>query len=151
MPPKFKVTDKGELYVSESQTQISCVRWFRIVHAALSSLLFSIPNGARMGGKMNKKGSPIQASIMKAEGMTSGVADLFLAYPKGGFSGLFIEMKTPVGTLSPEQRSFLERMSAVGYAVAVCRNQNEFEKTVTDYLLCRFIQSSVWLKKRTEK
>lgn len=148
MPPKFKITDKGELYVSESQMQTSCVRWFRIVHPALSGLLFSIPNGAKMGGKTNKKGFPIQASIMKGEGLTEGVADLFLALPKGRFSGLFIEMKTPVGSLSPEQRSFLERMAAVGYAVALCRSQNDFEKVIVDYLAGTFVQVGIWVKKR---
>lgn len=148
---KLKVSPEGELYASESVTQISCVRWFRIVYARLGKHLFSIPNGARIGGKMNKKGFPIMASILKAEGMTAGVSDLFLAYPVGGFHGLFIEMKTPVGEQSDDQREFLELMASVGYAVTSCLRQADFEKDVTDYLNSKFVQTPVWVKVKKER
>lgn len=148
MHPKFKVSASGEIYPTESVLQIACVKWFRIVHPKLKRNIFSIPNGARIGGKMSKKGFPIMASILKAEGMTEGVSDLFLAKPIGAFSGLFVEMKTIVGTQSDEQREFLELMASVGYAVTVCRRINEFEKDVTDYLNDKFVQLPVWEKKR---
>lgn len=104
-----------------------------------------------MGGKTNKKGFPIQAAIMKGEGMTEGVADLFLAFPIHGFAGLFIEMKTPVGVLAPEQRDFLESMAYVGFAVTVCRSLDEFETVVKSYLNGTFEQNPIWKRKRQIK
>lgn len=146
-----KQAPNGELYVSESVIQTSCVRWFRTVFFQFKKHLFSIPNGAKMGGKTNKKGFPIQAAIMKGEGMTEGVADLLLALPRHGFAGLFIEMKTPVGSLEPEQREFLEAMASVGYAVAMCRSLAEFEIVVNSYLDGTFVQLPVWKRKREIK
>jgi hypothetical protein len=135
-----KEAPSGELYVPESQMQISCVKWFRTVYSQYWKHLFSIPNGAKFGGKIGKKGFPIQASIMKAEGMTEDVSDLFLALPRGGFSGFFIEMKTPVGSLRKGQREFLELMASVGFGAACCHRQSDFEKEVTAYMNGTFIQ-----------
>lgn len=139
-----KQAPSGEIYVSESQSQISCVKWFRTVHAPFGKHLFSIPNGAKMGGHVTKAGFPVIAAIMKGEGMTEGVSDLFLALPLHGYCGLFIEMKTPIGSVSKEQREFLQLMASVGFAVTVCNRQNDFEKEVTAYLTGNFIQKDTF-------
>jgi len=153
-----KQAPNGELYTCESDIQIVCVKWFRLKYAALAPMLFSIPNGAKFGGKVNKSGVSIQGKIMKAEGMTEGVPDLMLAVPVNTnrlgicvFHGLFIEMKTPVGVLSQEQRSYLECLSTVGYAVAMCRSFDEFERVVDAYLSSKFIQTPIWAYKREPK
>lgn len=148
---KMKQAPDGQLYTSESDLQKACVRNFRTVWQPFGPFLFSIPNGAKIGGHVTKKGFPVLASILKGEGMTEGVADLMLALSRSGFHGLFIEMKTIVGDLSPEQREFLERQSGEGYAVAVCRTLAEFETTVDDYMNGRFVQSPVWMRKRDLK
>lgn len=148
---RVKQTPNGELYVSESLTQTSCVRWFRTVFAKWEKHLFSIPNGAKIGGHVTKSGFPVMAAILKGEGMTEGVADLMLAIPRGGFHGFFIEMKTPVGSLQPDQRVFLEMMSSVGYAVAVFKSQAQFETDVTAYMNGAFTQLPVWKRKREPK
>ena len=147
----LKQAPDGQLYTSESQLQTTCVKNFRTVWQPFGLFLFSIPNGAKIGGHVTKRGFPVMAAILKGEGMTEGVSDLLLALPRSGFHGLFIEMKTIVGDLSPEQREFLERQSGEGYAVAVCRTLAEFEKTVDDYMNGRFVQSPVWMKKRDLK
>lgn len=148
---KVKQAPNGELYTSESASQTSCVRWFRTVYPKLWRHIFSIPNGAKIGGHVTKRGFPVMAAILKGEGMTEGVADLMLALPRSGFHGLFIEMKTPVGSLSADQREFLESMSSEEYAVAVFKSQSEFERDVVAYLEGRFVQSPVWMKKRDLK
>lgn len=147
----IKVTEDGRLYTDESSLQGTCVKWFRIRFPGLEDFLFSIPNGARIGGKVSKKGFPILASILKAEGMLEGVPDLFLAYPFGGYAGLFIEMKTIVGSLSPEQRRKCEKYASVGYAVAKCETSAEFEAAVESYLGKRFVQVNFWEYKRPRK
>jgi len=148
---QIKQAPDGRLYTDESTLQISCVKGFRIRYPEFEDLLFAIPNGARIGGKIGKKGFPILASILKAEGMTEGVPDLLLAFPTGGFAGLFIEMKTIVGSLEPEQRLKCKRLSEVGYAVAKCETADQFDRTVDAYLSEMFIQSEFWKYKRKVK
>jgi hypothetical protein len=139
-----KIAPNGEAYTSESDIQAACVAMFRAKFPHLAEDLFSIPNGARVGGKIGAGGFPVGARTLKAEGMLSGVADLMLAVPANGFAGLFIEMKTPVGALRPEQREFLKRRAALGYAVEVCRSVDEFDRAICSYLDGTFVQQQVW-------
>jgi len=73
----------------------------------LLKLLFAIPNG----GERN----PIVAGRLKAEGVKSGVPDLFLPVARHGFHGLFIEMKKPKGTIGPNQPQWEADLKAQGY------------------------------------
>lgn len=133
----LKVGPNGELYTSESSIQQACVRYFRVKYAHLAMLLFSIPNGA----KMNKA----SAAIFVAEGLTKGVADLFLSIPSQGldgrFHGLYIEMKTPDGDWSVDQKEFAKQVIRKGYAYALCRSRSDFEKAVELYTQGLFVQS----------
>lgn len=84
---------------------------YRYPHHA--RLLFAIPNG----GHRNK----VTAAILKSEGVTSGVPDLFFAFPSAGCSGLFLEMKRRDATASKvtrAQRTKLVEFSDAGYACA---------------------------------
>lgn len=133
--PAIKQAESGELYTSESVLQRYCVKWFRTVFHTIAKYLFSIPNGGLYGGKKNEKtGHSIQASIMVGEGLTEGVADLLLAIPRCGLHGLFIEMKTIVGTWDKAQREFAERQIAQGYGYVLCWRASDFETEVTNYL-----------------
>ncbi len=144
--PKVKVSPAGELYTSESELQQVCLKWFRLEFCgqrppassffgyALS--LFSIPNG----GKYSSKATAV---TMVAEGLTAGVADLFLAVPENGFHGLFIEMKTPTGVWSKEQQEFARRQIALGYGYALCRRRADFEKVVKDYFAGTYQQPTI--------
>ena len=140
----IKVAPNGELYTTESNIQIQCVCVFRLRFRQYADDLFSVPNGARVGGKIGRDGFPVAAKILKAEGMKSGVADLMFAVPLHGFAGLFIEMKSPVGSLDPDQREFLKRRAALGYAVEVCKSTDEFIAVVTAYINGTFRQLPVW-------
>lgn len=74
-------------------------------------LLFAIPNG----GERNK----IVAAKLKATGTKSGVADIFLAVPRRGYHGLFIELKKIGGKARPGQPEFIRDVSAHGYAAYI--------------------------------
>lgn len=77
-------------------------------------LMFHIPNG----GKRNK----IEAARFKEQGVKSGVPDIFLPVAKCGYHGLFIEMKRiQGGTLSHEQKWYIEKLRNQGYLVEVCK------------------------------
>lgn len=109
----------------EHRLQCACVRWFR--YAYPHHLLYAVPNGGQR--------SVATAARLKAEGVLAGVPDLFLSAARGGFHGLYIEMKDGAkGRVSESQRDTMERLTAEGYLCAVCRNFDEFRQTVEEYL-----------------
>ena len=81
------------------------------------------------GVKMTKA----QAGRAIAQGMKKGVADLFLPAKQGGFSGLYIEMKSAKGRISIEQSKFLKDVSDNGYAAFVCYSADDAIKRIEDY------------------
>ena len=81
------------------------------------------------GVKMTKA----QAGRAIAQGMLSGVPDLFLPVPKNGYHGLFIEMKYGSNKVTENQEKFLQNAANVGYSVVVCYSANEAIKRIEDY------------------
>ena len=120
----------------EHSLQVCCVHWFRIQYPEYATLLFAVPNG----GARNA----ITGARLKDEGVTAGVADLILLLPqwfttwrgeKGcKYAGLCIEMKTPTGRQSPEQRAWQAAVEAQGYKYAIARDVLEFVKIIQEYI-----------------
>ncbi len=71
---------------------------------------------------------------LNAQGRLKGCADLFFAYPKLPFTGLFIEMKSLTGRLTKEQAEFLERMNHVGYYATKANGAIEAIEIIKAYL-----------------
>ena len=88
--------------------------------------LFSIPNSG--------KRSVGAAMFYKAEGLKSGVPDMFLAAARNGKNGLFIELKTKTGKLSGNQYEWMIHLQNAGYKVELCRGADEAIKTISEYL-----------------
>ena len=112
----------------ESHLQRSCVAWFRLQYRQHAAMLFAVPNG---GGR-----SRIEAAIMKAEGVTAGVADLILLEARGGWGSLCIEMKTDSKTSRqrPSQKEWQAEAERHGNRYEVCRTFEEFKAVVDDYM-----------------
>lgn len=72
---------------------------------------------------------------MKYEGVLKGVSDLILLIPKKGYASLCIEMKTPKGVQSEEQRKWQREAERYRNRYVVCRSLPEFKKAVNEYLL----------------
>ena len=89
-------------------------------------LFFAVPNG----GHRSKR----TAGEMKAEGVKRGVPDYLFPVPRGGFTGLAIELKTETGRPSPEQRAWLEDLRAHGWQAELCRGWEQAWDVVRDYL-----------------
>lgn len=69
------------------------------------------------------------------QGMKPGVPDNLLAVARGGYHGLWIEMKRKDGgRLSPEQKWWQKALLEEGYAVAVCKGFDEARETIEWYL-----------------
>lgn len=91
---------------------IKACRMLESIYPELKYLL-AIPNGGAR--------HPAVATKLKAEGVKSGVPDLFLPIPIPGRSaGLWIEMKAPKGRLTQNQEDFLRFLYGVGFTTTVC-------------------------------
>jgi len=98
---------------SEHEEQRQFISWFRknyeIPHGVR---IFAIPNGGLRGKR--------EAMKLKAEGVTSGVPDLFIPQWL-----LWIEMKRQKeGYPSQEQKDWIEYLQSIGHSAYVC---NGFE------------------------
>ena len=111
----------------ESRTQIACVEWFGYQYPTLMPLLFAVPNGG--------KRSLIEAKIMKGEGVKAGVSDLLFLYPNKDFHFLAIEMKTPEGKQSPNQKRWQKDIERLGFGkYVICRSVPDFMAAVNGYI-----------------
>lgn len=112
----------------EFQTQCTLIQWLAYEEKNHPEIrwLYAIPNG----GKRHKA----IAGQMKAMGVKAGVWDLCLPVPRGRYHGLYIEMKTMDGELTPAQRDFGMFLDGVGYATRVCRTAPEARDKILAYL-----------------
>ena len=114
---------------TEAQEQAALMQWLayaEMYHPELR-LLHHIPNG---GGR-----NPIEAKHLKEQGVKPGIPDLFLPCARGGFHGLYIEMKRRKGgRVSVDQQRMILALRAQGYRVEVCRGWEEARDTICAYL-----------------
>ena len=108
---------------TEDQEQSWLVAWVRKTHP--EHRIFAIPNG----GLRHKR----TALMLKATGATAGVPDLFIPSLR-----LFIEMKRQKGgTVSKEQKEWLEYLNSAGYRAVVCKGFLEARAVIESYLDAR--------------
>lgn len=110
----------------EHNIQTSCVKWFRLQYPQYANLLYAVPNGSYK--------SRAAAGMMKAEGLTAGVADLCLALPRGRFGALYIEMKQRGNYQQQNQKEWQRLCEKNGNIYKVCHTIEEFMITVNEYL-----------------
>lgn len=102
----------------EHEEQVRSVCWIETIYP--EHKIFAVPNG----GKRNR----ITAMKLKAEGVRSGVPDLFIPS-----LFLFIEMKKPEGgKVSDNQKIWIEYLNQVGFKAFVANGFEEFKRIVED-------------------
>lgn len=113
---------------AEHRAQVAVVTWATLARAEFPELglLFAIPNGGHRNVIVAKK--------LKAEGVRPGVPDLMLPVARGGYHGLFIEMKAGQNRPSLEQLELMRRLSAEGFKCATCYSSAEAEACLREYL-----------------
>lgn len=90
-------------------------------------LLFHIPNGGQRG--------IVAASKLKAEGTKKGIPDYMLPVSRGGFHGLFLELKKREGgVVSKEQIRLIAKLSEQGYLTVVVKGWEEASRQLVGYL-----------------
>ena len=115
---------------TEDAIQAACIRWYKLKHRG--KMITSFPAGYVFGGDATKRA--ILGRRMKEMGYMKGIPDLFIPHANRFYHGLFVEMKTEKGRLSPEQKEVIPRLEAEGYKVAVCRSLDDFIVTVDGYM-----------------
>ena len=117
----MKQTKQQRIEHSEQAKLVAKVRAF---HPGL--IIAAIPNGAAR--------SASERLNLYGEGLLSGMPDLAILRPSGGFHGLFIEMKTMDGVMAASQRDLQKRLNAEGYLAVTCRSAVDAWVTIEEYL-----------------
>jgi len=107
-----KMPLKGEKLprASEHQEQVALFKVFALHERKYPELAaaFAVPNG-----QLRMKAIAVR---LKAEGVRSGVPDIFIPAARGTAHGLFVELKSTSGTLSPVQKNMMAALTSHGYA-----------------------------------
>lgn len=101
----------------------------------LSTLLIQVPNGAYLGA--DAKTRAITMGKLKKTGLQPGCFDYILPVPKWSerIPGLWLEMKrTRGGTVSADQKEFMEHMLDLGWQCNVCKGWIAAAEVIADYL-----------------
>ncbi|MEI7253043.1 VRR-NUC domain-containing protein [Pectobacterium versatile] len=119
-----KVSHQAEL-----EEQAALIEWAGktvINGIKIGDYLLHIPNEGKRG--------PKAASDAKRLGMKKGVHDLFLALPRSGYSGLWIEMKAIDGRVTSAQLEWQELMRSAGYRAEICYGFDAAQAEIVQYL-----------------
>ena len=105
---------------SEHDEQVGLVNWFRQRFPGV--LIFAIPNGEHRAVSVAKR--------LKAEGVVSGVPDLFV--PEWC---LWIEMKKAKGgSVSKEQRDMIRHLENIGHKVIIGRGAKDASRQILEQM-----------------
>ncbi|MBT4079760.1 MAG: VRR-NUC domain-containing protein [Gammaproteobacteria bacterium] len=96
---------------TEHEEQREFVKWFRQTYKGVR--IFAVPNG--------EKRAKTTAMRLKAEGVSSGVPDLYIPAWK-----VWVEMKrTKGGSVSVNQKDWIVYLESIGDTVAVCKGADQ--------------------------
>lgn len=109
----------------ESEIQKSFFQWLSY-YPYIRSLTTHIPNGGSRDVR--------EARNLKAQGVSPGWPDVFMAIPSGYFAGLWIEFKSKSGKLTEHQLNRIELLEASGYAIWLCYSLEDAIEAVKSYL-----------------
>ncbi len=116
--------------LSEAQHQASVIKWSQQPSIRAKwpelALLYHIPNGGTRDA--------IEGRHLKQQGVKRGVPDLCLPVARGGYHGLYIELKTEKGRMSDAQEWWGKHLAAQGYSWEVCRGWESAVRVLEWYL-----------------
>ena len=122
---RYAYMNRKRSEATEQERVVNYCRYNEMRYPELK-LLHHIPNG----GRRDKK----EAARLKAQGVKAGVPDLFLPVSRGGYHGLFIELKHGKNKPTEKQTEWLKSLNEQGYAVAVCYGCEEASEKILKYL-----------------
>lgn len=89
-------------------------------------LLYHIPNG----GKRDVR----TAVNLKRQGVKAGIPDLHLPVARGGYHGLYIELKVGSNKATNYQKEWLAELTKQGYLAVVCYGWQQAAEQLVNYL-----------------
>lgn len=116
----------------EQIEQVNLIRWTQQPEVRRRypdlKLLYHVPN--------ERKCTPAQGQMLKRLGVKSGVPDLCLPVPRGGYHGLYIELKSPEKSAraSANQTWWVEELISQNYAACVCKGWEMARDTILRYM-----------------
>lgn len=122
--PDGKVRRTG----SEDDEQEKVFQWKQLqlrAHPELKSLHHT-PNG----GSRNR----LEAVKLKRMGVLAGIPDIELNVSRGGYHGLFIEMKVGMNKPTENQVEMMGELIARGYKCAICWSGDDAIDVIKEYL-----------------
>ena len=90
--------------------------------------------------KNETRGGAAQVVIDKKQGVKKGVPDLCLPVARGGYHGLYIEMKFGGNKPTENQLAWILGLKRNGYAVMVCYGAKEAQDAIRRYLAYGTVQ-----------
>jgi hypothetical protein len=92
----------------------------------MSSPVYAVPNGSNR--------NVVTATILKKEGVKSGVSDLILPLANLHYNSLWIEVKKPKGRQSKNQLQWEIYCNKFGIKYVICYSTQEIIDTVISYM-----------------
>lgn len=110
--------------MSEERLQTEVVNWIKLKYPKARYC-------ASLGGIYT---GPRQAIKAKRTGYSRGFPDLQITEARGGYFGLFIELKTIKGRATDVQRDWINDLNDRGYYAEICKGLPETLKTIKSYM-----------------
>lgn len=114
---------------TENAEQAALFQWADFAALTYPELvmMYAIPNGGLRDART--------AVTLQRTGVKSGVPDICLPVARGGYNGLYIEMKRQKGgVLSANQKIWIDRLRAHGNKAAVCKGWEQARSVILGYL-----------------
>ena len=121
-------TLKRRYVAHEGNEQEALFAWALYAAGAMPELglMFHVPNG----GSRNR----IEAAKLKRQGVRAGVPDICLPVARGGFHGLFVELKYGRNKATDRQTAWLDALRSQGYLAVECVGWDTAREVITKYL-----------------
>ncbi len=113
----------------EEELQIAAMAYIRLQYP--SAISFHVRNEGISGTKMQRMAYGAKSKKM---GVLSGVSDIIILEPVGGYHGLMIELKSKKGRVSESQKKFMERCENKNYQTRVCNSLDQVIAAVDVYM-----------------
>ena len=111
--------------LSEHEQQKLVFKWAE-KYPEIYKTMFAVPNG----GLRNKS----VAIKLKQEGVKSGIPDIQICLMRKGKGGMFIELKTQKGRVSPTQQDWIKRLNDNGYHAIVAYGYEQAIQEIKNYV-----------------
>lgn len=122
----------------ESDDQAALFKW-------AESMLYYLPELALLNGSLNGVRLTIGQGVKaKKQGMKKGFPDIQLPVARGGYYGLFIELKIKpyrnhkhkivYPKVSGEQLWWIAKLKAIGYRAVICKGFDAAKDEILNYL-----------------